>query len=271
MQLEKTATTDAGSHWFIHRGFGPVLSTAVHAGHSLRDELQPYLYADEEALRREEDPLTDVLASVGDDVFCSYESRFEVDLNRSRERAFATAPEHTWGMRVWEAVPTQEMIDRSLERHDQFYRLMSSWIEDMIAKHGKVLLLDVHSYNHRRPGPDEPPMPPEQNPHIDLGQTTFDASRFGALAERFAHTLAAQPCQGIDLDVRGNVRYPDGGHWPEWVYAQYGDDVCTITLEYKKFFMDEWSGQVSLPILEDLRAGLAVAVKEAKKELGARH
>lgn len=255
--------------WLIHRGQGPVLCTAVHAGHMLSDELRPYLHADDEALRREEDPLTDVFASVGDDIFCSYESRFEVDLNRSRERAFATRPEDTWGMQIWREPPPRALIERSLQRHDQFYQLMSNWLEAMIAEHGKVLLLDIHSYNHRRDGPGAAPSPAESNPHIDLGQTTFDAARFGTLAGCFAETLAAQPCQDIKLDVRGNVRYPDGGHWPEWVYAQYGDDICTITLEYKKFYMDEWSGQASLPIVEDLRAGLAVAVAAAKRELGA--
>lgn len=268
MHLGNADAAGVQHNWLIHRGHGPVLCTAVHTGHMLRPELRPYLYADDEALRREEDPLTDVLASVGDDIFCSYESRFEVDLNRSRERAFATEPRDTWGMRVWRETPPATMVDRSLLRHDQFYHLMSNWLEAMIAEYGQALLLDIHSYNHRRNGPDQQPAAAANNPHIDLGQTTFDATRFGALAHCFADTLAAQSCQGITLDVRGNVRYPDGGHWPEWVYSQYGDDVCTITLEYKKFFMDEWNGQASLPILEDLRAGLGVAIEAAKCELG---
>lgn len=270
MQFDHTGNTACGRQWFIHQGHGPVLCTAVHAGHQLRSELRPFLYADDESLRREEDPLTDVLASMGDDVFCSYQSRFEVDLNRSREKAFATDPKETWGMQVWRERPPEDLIEQSLSQHDCFYRRMAKWIEAMIEEYGKVLLLDIHSYNHRRNGPDAPPMPAASNPHIDLGLTTLDAVRFGSLAESFSHTLAQQPCQDIELDVRGNVRYPDGGHWPEWVYANYGDDVCTITLEYKKFYMDEWSGQGYLPIIEDLRAGLAVAIESARRELGAR-
>lgn len=258
-----------GKNWFVHQGQGPVLCTAVHAGHQLDDDLKPYLHAPEESLRREEDPLTDVLASVGDQVFVSYRSRFEADLNRSRERAFATDPQDTWGMKVWREPPPQSLIERSLQTHDRYYELMSRWLKSMISTYGTVLVLDIHSYNHRRDGAESPPMNPEKNPHIDLGLTELDATRFGPLVDRFAQTLAAQPCQQIALDVRGNVRYPDGGHWPEWIYANFGDHICTITLEYKKFFMDEWTGQVSLPILEDLRAGLAAAIGAVRPELKA--
>lgn len=270
MRVDNKGSASYGKQWFVHQGNGPILCTAVHAGHQIREELRSYLHADEEALRREEDPMTELLASVGDDVFYSYRSRFEVDLNRSRELAFATDPKDTWGMRVWRERPPQSMIDESLVQHDRFYQHMSSSLEAMIKKYGKVLLLDIHSYNHRRPGPDAPPMPAEENPHIDLGLTTLDPTRFGGLVEVFSHTLARQPCQGIELDVRGNVRYPDGGHWPEWVYANYAEDVCTITLEYKKFFMDEWTGQGHLPVVEDLRAGLATAIEAAREQLGAR-
>ena len=68
-------------------------------------------------------------------------------------------------------------------------------------------------------------------------------------------------------DVRANVRFPDGGHWPEWVHATYGEHVCTVTLEYKKTFMDEWSGTADLAELEELRAGLVQAVGVARRAL----
>src|SRR5690606_12140320 len=61
-------------------------------------------------------------------------------------------------------------------------------------------------------------------------------------------------------DVRENVRYPTGGHFPEWVYATWGDRVCTISPEYKKIHMDEWTGQVDIDALEDFRDGLESAV-----------
>lgn len=60
--------------------------------------------------------------------------------------------------------------------------------------------------------------------------------------------------------MRENVRYPTGGYFPEWVYATWGDRVCTISPEYKKIHMDEWTGQVDIDALEDFRDGLERAV-----------
>ncbi|WP_344802974.1 N-formylglutamate amidohydrolase [Allohahella marinimesophila] len=260
-------STASDDNWVIHSTGGPVLATAVHAGHAMREELRPYLEADEAELRREEDPLTDIWASAAPDHFLCRTSRFEVDLNRSRDMALATNPEHTWGKRIWRESPPQAMIERSLAQHDRFYGLMSDWIKSLITTHGKILLLDIHSYNHRRDGEYAPPASSSSNPDIDLGLTELNHDRYGSLIDVFSEALAQVPCQGRRPDVRGNVRYPDGGHWPEWVFAEFGDDVCTVTLEYKKFYMDEWTGHAYLPVVEDLRSGLAHAIEAATREL----
>jgi len=254
-------------HWLVHKENGPVLATAVHAGHQIRDELKPFLHADEHKLHRDEDPMTGVWAAAGDNIFVNYRSRFEVDLNRSRELALATEPEHTWGQKIWHKSPPSEMIERSLRQHDFFYAMMKIWLEDMIRQHGKILVLDIHSYNHRRDGEDAPPAPQAENPDIDLGLTTLDHDQFGPVAEAMTEGLSALPCGNRQLDVRSNVRYPDGGYWPEWVFANFGQDVCTISLEYKKFYMDEWTGQCSLPVANDLKAGLNHALKQSRKVL----
>ncbi len=100
---------------WIERG-GPVLATAVHAGHFIRSELRPYLQIDEAEQMREEDPMTGVWAGIGDDIFRATTSRFEVDLNRSREKAVSTNPEDTWGLKVWKESPPEQMIESSLQR-----------------------------------------------------------------------------------------------------------------------------------------------------------
>lgn len=249
--------------WSVRNAGGPLLATAIHAGHSLRPELRPYLAIDEAAQRREEDPLTGVWAEVSQNMFCSHRSRFEIDLNRPRELAFAIDPAQTWGLRVWRERPPAQFIEQSLKQHDIFYTLMRGWIESLIREHGTVLVLDIHSYNHRRGGEFSDPAPPSENPDIDL----LDRTRFGTVAERLAETLARHPAQSRTLDVRMNVRYPDGGYFPEWVFSEYGDDVCTISLEYKKFYMDEWTGAVWLPVVDDLYAGLREASSAAVAEL----
>ncbi len=259
--------TPNDARWEIRRGNGPVLATAVHAGHALRDELHAHVALDDAARRREEDPLTDVLASVGDGAFTSRASRFEIDLNRPPEEAVYRVPDDAWGLGVWQDGLPDELVERSMESHARYYALMGEWLESLIAAHGRVLLLDVHSYNHRRDGAEHPSLPQADNPDIDLGLTTADYSRFAGVVDGLAETLRRTRFRGGAPDVRANVRFPDGGHWPEWVHATYGEHVCTVTLEYKKTFMDEWSGIADLAAVEELRAGLVQAVGVARRAL----
>ena len=257
--------TDA--RWESRLSEGPVIATAIHAGHELRPELAELTLLDERARLREEDPLTDVLATVGDSVFVSRVSRFEVDLNRADEQAVYRSPDDAWGLDLWRQPPSDELVTASLQTHAAFYQVMAHWIETTLERHDTVLLLDIHSYNHRRAGADGEPAAQDGNPDIDLGVTTADPSRFGAVLDAFRDALAQSPAQGRELDVRDNVRFVDGGNFPEWVAADYGERVCTVTLEYKKIFMDEWTGQLDVLMLDDLRRGLRRAVAAARDVL----
>lgn len=257
--------------WDVQRRGGPVLATAVHAGHAVRDELRPYMVISDEDQRREEDPMTGIWSTVGDDAFRNYTSRFQCDLNRSRETAIYETPDDSWGLKVWGEQPPEEMKVRSLAVWDRYYETMATWIEGLIAECGHVLVMDIHSYCHRRDGPDAAPGAQDENPDIDLGVTTLDATKFGGLLDEFEGALRAAPVKGLPhgdtMDVRRNVRYPDGGHWPEWVFGQYGDRVATITLEVKKFYMDEWTGDAHLPVVEDVRLAMEAAAEAGRAAL----
>lgn len=246
--------------WDLVLGTGPVVATAIHDGHGIRESLQPYVALDPASRRREEDPMTGVLTSVADVRLRVRTSRFQVDLNRPREKEISRAPADTWGLQVWRGELPETEVERSLAVHDRFYATMRSLLDEMVAQWGCVLLIDIHSYNHRRDGAGAPPAPAAGNPDIELGVTTLDHERWGRTLRRFAEALRSQPIAGRTPDVRENVRFPTGGHFPEWVYATYGDKVCTISPEFKKVYMDEWTGQLDIAVLEEFRSGLERAV-----------
>lgn len=250
--------------WETRRGHGPVLATAVHAGHSLRCDIERRSALTAAQRLREEDPMTDVLASVGDHTFVARTSRFEVDLNRPTDEAVYRVPGDAWGLELWNEPLPDEVVDESLTQHARFYAGMAAWIEALIDDYGSVLLLDVHSFNHRRENERGERVEQDGLPDIDLGLSTADRDRFGSVIDAFSCELSKIRLGERDVSVGENVRFPDGGNWPEWVYAEYGEHVCTITLEYKKSFMDEWTGQVDICDLLGLRAGLARATCSAR-------
>jgi hypothetical protein len=46
---------------------------------------------------------------------------------------------------------------------------------------------------------------------------------------------------GRRLDVRENVKFK-GGHLPRWIHETFPRAGCAVAIEFKKFFMDEWTG-----------------------------
>lgn len=262
-RLTQVTPNDA---WDLVIGEGPVVATAIHDGHRMRNGLLPHLAFDADQRRRDEDPMTGILTSVADVRLCVRDSRFQSDLNRPRDKAISADPDDTWGLKFWKGPLPPEQVQASQAEHDTFYAMVRSLMDALIERWDCLLVFDIHSYNHRRDGTDGPAADNAQNPDIDLGVTTLDAARWRHVAEQFASALRETPVAGRAPDVRENVRYPDGGYFPEWLHRTYGDRVCTITLEYKKIYMDEWTAQADISVLEDLRSGLDHAVRSVREQ-----
>lgn len=262
--------TSAAREWNISVADGPVIATAIHDGHAIRPALQPRVALPADQRLREEDPLTGLLTSVGDVRIQVPTSRFELDLNRPRDGAVYAQPEQCWGLEVWRPPLPPEEIARSLAAWDRFYAMVTELIDRLLERWQALLLIDLHSYNHRRDGTDAAPAPQQDNPDIELGLTTADPARWEDVAQRFTGALREHPVAGRRPDVRANVRFPTGGHFPEWVYSRWGARVCTISPEFKKIFMDEWSGQADIAALQDLRTGLQAAVDAVRPAFEAR-
>jgi N-formylglutamate deformylase len=252
--------------WTLHAGDGPVVAAAIHSGHEVRPDAAEWMAIDAADRLREEDPLTGFWTSVGDSSIRVYRSRFEVDLNRPREKAIALNPADCWGLEVWREPPPERVIERSLAQYDSFYSAVGDLLDDLVERWNAVLVLDLHSYNHRRDGPDEPAGSILHNPEINVGTGTMDREYWATLVDSFIDALRCQKFQNRPLDVRENVRFM-GGFFPRWVHSRYPKKVCVLSLEFKKFFMDEWRSTASIAALEDLRIALRNATTETRREL----
>ena len=108
--------------WLEEQNEGPLMATAIHAGHDIRGELLPLIALDEAERAHEEDPYTDYWVKIIPTWLVPTRSRFEVDLNRPREEAVYREPEMAWGLHLWKQQPSEAMIERSLEEYDEFYK-----------------------------------------------------------------------------------------------------------------------------------------------------
>ena len=252
--------------WDEHTGTDPVMVTAVHSGHALRDELREIMALDDKTRLREEDPFTDAWVSISDNYILPERSRFEVDLNRARDEAVYMTPEDAWGLKLWKTTPTHEMQIRSLEEYDAFYAELRKLFDEMQALHGHFVVFDLHAYNYRRGGPDAPPEDPELNPEINIGTGTMDRDYWAPLVDRFIDDLRTFDFLGKHLDVRENVKFV-GRQFPGWIHTHYPRVACVLAVEFKKFYMDEWTGLGDPVQIQAIRQALASTLPGIKEML----
>ena len=228
--------------WRLQKGSSPLVATAIHDGHTLRDEVAEQMALGSADRLREEDPFTGQWTTIVDTQVVGLHSRFEVDLNRPREKAVYLEPADAWGLQVWQERPSSEVVNQSLLQYDLFYAEMRRLFSDLEHRFGHFFVFDLHSYNHRRSGPTGPAADPEANPEVNLGTGTLDRDRWAPVIERFMADLRDYDFLGRRLDVRENIKF-QGGHFPRWVHQTFPTSGCALAIEFKKFFMDEWTGE----------------------------
>ncbi|MGH7458100.1 MAG: N-formylglutamate amidohydrolase, partial [Longimicrobiaceae bacterium] len=135
----------------------PLVAAAIHDGHRLRPEIAGLLALSPSQRLREEDPFTAEWTRVAPNRVVVGTSRFEVDLNRPREEAVYRTPREAWGLELWKEPPPEPLVSRSLALYDSFYRGMAGLLDGLAERFGNFVVYDLHSYNHRRAGPQAPP------------------------------------------------------------------------------------------------------------------
>ncbi len=243
----------------------PILAVALHDGQLLHPDLLPLLALDEDERRREEDPYTGAFARAAPSWLAVRRSRFEVDMNRPRERCVYLDSSDAWDRHVWIAPPAAWQLARARAQYDAFYDELYRRLRALERRYGRFVVYDVHSYNHRRDGPLAAPEPPELNPEVNLGTGSLDRDRWARVVERFVAEVRRSRHFDRALDVRENVRF-QGGHLARWVHATFPSSGCVLAIEIKKFFMDEWTGRAfpgSVPRVRALLASTLPGVRAA--------
>lgn len=243
----------------------PIIATAIHAGHELRPEIIALSGLEGSVRLREEDPFTDRWLSVARNQIHVERSRFEVDLNRPRNDAVYLDAEAAWALDLWTSPPSDQVIERSLAGYDAFYRDLATVCDEVAAAHTRFVVLDLHSYNHRRGGPDAPVDAPEENPEINVGTGSVDRSVWADVVDVFSNAMREFPFDGGHLDVRENIRFK-GGYMSRWINERYAGRGCALAIEVKKVYMDEWTGEADESVISavgDALSAAADAVRDA--------
>ena len=229
----------------------PLIAFAIHNGHYMPPELTPSLGIDEATCLREEDPYTGEFATAFANYAVVSTSRFAFDINRSPERCVYQTPEDAWGLPVRSTPLDDAMLKKLRDAHLAWYRYVAFHLEKLLAAHPKLLILDLHSYNHRRGGPEAEPDPQIDNPDIIIGRNILPA-RLYPIIDELRMRLDGHLFREKALDCRCDVKF-SGGHFSRWINSKYQGKAVCLAIEFKKIFMDEWTGIRDPRAFEELK------------------
>jgi uncharacterized protein (TIGR02421 family) len=232
--------TEDGALAIKIEAYVPTVCTAIHSGHQFRTSLQRYcLLTDAERLY-EEDPFTDQLIDAMPITLVAMDSRYEYDLNRPLATCiYKTA----WGKKVWQkALPPKER-QLSVNKHQQFYRILDALLKRVEKQFKAALVFDVHSYNHLRIE--------GESPTFNLGTEQLDLDRWSAALEKTKKRLQQIELPNLPVTVATNQVFYGRGYLAAHVNSRY-ENTLALPLEIKKVYIDELSGKPYPIILNSL-------------------
>ena len=250
--------------WTVSRGDSPIVATAIHDGHGLRGEIAAAMALPTADRLREEDPFTGETVTGVENNIVVHRSRFEFDLNRGADGAVYETPEQSWGLQVWRQAPERAMIERSLAIHAAYYRMLGDYLDDIADQYGRFVLLDVHSYNHRRDGADGLATPVGKAPDVNIGTFSMPREHWAFLLDPLIEAMRRFYFNGRHLDVRETVAFPGKGEQTRFVHERYPERGCAIAIEFKKFFMDEWTGEPDAGEIDAMRRFITMTAETAR-------
>jgi len=232
----------------------PIVCTAIHNGHDLSPEVLKNLAVNKDIQLMEEDPYTERFTKFSSNLIIGRTSRFEVDLNHSVEKCIYKNPEDAWGLQTRKETPSDLVISQSINKYQEFYTSAKSHFAQLEKKFGRFFVFDIHSYNHHRKGSKADFDNPKLNPEIIIGTNNMPKKWF-PLVDKIQNKLTSFDYFGRSLDVRIDVKFP-GGHFSRWIHTNFPDSACCIAVEFKKIWMDEWTGEIYEDKLNKLIAAL---------------
>lgn len=243
----------------LHYASFPLIAFAIHDGHDVRQNLDTKFNLSSDERLREEDPFTAIFAEVSPCRMIGGRSRFEVDLNRSPDKAVYVVPEDAWGLDVWKEKPGDDMVNESMQLYHDFYAHAHTLISRTIDRFGFAVIYDIHSYNHKRESPDKE-ADPQENPEVNMGTENNNREKWQPVINHMMESMRIGSFMGRSLDVRENVKF-GGGYFSKWVNDNFGDQCLTLSIEFKKIFMDEWKGKGHSDRIDILKQILADTVE----------
>jgi hypothetical protein len=244
------ATLDDGSFSVAISRYVPMVCTAIHDGHRVREMYKNALLVTDEERLFEEDPHTGEIARNFAISLIVHDSRYTGDLNRTPE---ACIYDEAWGKKVWRRPLSDVERNGLLAHHGSYYRIVTELLTALVKRFGNFVFVDLHSYNYARIA-GSPPL-------FNMGSHYIDTMRYGELLDHLLVKMADIKLPGIENRTVCNEVFRGRGYQAEFVHLNFPGNLC-YPLEIKKVFMDERALVANHEVMEPMIRGLTETFAE---------
>ena len=223
---------------------------AVHDGHQFRKELWSNCLHTEYERWFEEDPKTKEMVKNHPIVIAGCDSRFEYDLNRAPKTAIY---KDAWGKQLWKNPLSQEMHNKSLDKHASFYKVVHALISKLEEKFGVCIVYDMHSYNWKRWA--------REVPTWNLGTSNIDTNRFGNEVASWSAALGKMKLpNNIKSTSLINDTFQGNGYFLKYITQNFSNTLVLAT-EIAKVYCDELAHIMYPEVVVAVEKYLSTALK----------
>lgn len=226
----------------------PYCCTAIHDGNNLRSELREKINHDEYSRWYEEDPFTGDFISSMPITLIGNDSRFEYDLNRNPDDCIFDI---AWEKKVWKKNLTTKERQKSIAKHDNYYKVTNALISKLESLFGGCVVYDVHSYNFQRWE--------RKVPLFNIGTENIDTKRFGNVIEHWRKELGGIELQDIENISAINDVFYGRGYNLKYITENFKNTLVLAT-EVKKVYCNELTGDDYPNIIKNLQKGFKKAI-----------
>jgi len=198
----------------------------------------------------EEDPATKQMVQSHPIVISGLDSRFEYDLNRPPETAIYN---DAWGKQLWSEPLSDAMKSKSLQKHNNFYKVTHTLIKKLEELFGVCVVYDMHSYNWKRWD--------REVPTWNLGTSNIDNDRFGDAIEQWRQILSMMKLpHGIASNCKINNTFYGNGYFLKYITKNFKNTLVLAT-EVKKIYCDEIKYVLFPEVIEAIEQSLITNIK----------
>lgn len=226
----------------IHE-YVPFICAAIHDGHKLRESLHPLCLLNENERYYEEDPFTGEFIQSLPITLIGGDSRYEYDLNRDEDNCIYDV---AWGKKVWSNDLPKEEVDRSLNKHRNFYKVVHALVQKLEEEFGTSVIYDIHSYNHKRH---------DISYLFNIGIENIDIKRYNSEISHWKRELLKVKVKRVKTEVSVNHIFYGRGYLLKYVKDNFNNSLVLAT-EVKKVYLDELTGSPYPQVIQALSRSL---------------